>query len=480
MATSRSVAAPPSLGGKKTDKAQGPSHYFPVATSGWNGKISKDWWASRDGGARKHKGNDIFAAEGTPVVAVTNGVISIAGDDGGKGGLRVWLRGDDGRKYYFAHLSAIDVKPGQRVTAGAVLGAVGKTGNAKNTPAHLHFAVRELRNAKTGKPDPKGVWTDVNPATWYGTTNVLKTGLTDAGRSTETNWAAFQKKYGKDAISYINNYKSQLDSIGYKGPRDQETLAYAMLNDVTAQDFASGDYATLQSTANAGFKQDEARHNFESQITSQYRDMLGVAPSKETLAYHTNKYDAGPYNINDVSEFIRNSNQFKQRMETQIAPAIIGKYQELLGITDIKAVPATYNYVLNKFKSGEWTDLSQVESFIMASPGFEKRRDDILTNEISTEMARLTGGTLTDTSKRYFVNRYKAGDTVDMIESYIRATPEFQKRYPGIREDMSVTDWDSMVNTLNRLSQDKRGKAFDPWNDADDLNRIKGGSINGN
>lgn len=96
--------------------------------------------APRSGG-RTHKGIDIFADEGTGVVAVTSGKVVKAGDSGGLGGLRVWVQGDDGMFHYYAHLSAVDVKAGDTVKAGRRLGAVGKTGNAQTTPPHLHYSV---------------------------------------------------------------------------------------------------------------------------------------------------------------------------------------------------------------------------------------------------------------------------------------------------------------------------------------------------
>lgn len=95
--------------------------------------------APRDGGRRQHQGIDIFAKPGTPVVSPVSGVVGRAGNDSGKGGLRVWVNGDDGASYYSAHLSAVVVSPGQRVGAGSTLGSVGNTGNAAGSAPHLHF-----------------------------------------------------------------------------------------------------------------------------------------------------------------------------------------------------------------------------------------------------------------------------------------------------------------------------------------------------
>lgn len=123
---------------------------FPV--SGFNSKIGSFWGASRDGGERSHKGIDIFARRGTPVVAIADGVIVDKGNTG-RGGKVVWLQPDDQPlKAYYAHLDTWKVKKGQRVKKGQVLGTVGNTGNAKTTPAHLHFGIYTKKGAVNPLP----------------------------------------------------------------------------------------------------------------------------------------------------------------------------------------------------------------------------------------------------------------------------------------------------------------------------------------
>ncbi len=117
-----------------------PSYGFPVAGKG-NSAIQSFWGAVRDGGKRRHEGVDIFAKRGTPVVAVTDGIVSFTGNQG-LGGKQVWLReGIFGNSIYYAHLDGIAVSSGQRVKAGEVLGYVGNTGNAKGGAPHLHFGI---------------------------------------------------------------------------------------------------------------------------------------------------------------------------------------------------------------------------------------------------------------------------------------------------------------------------------------------------
>lgn len=113
---------------------------FPVAGKDQRA-IGSFWGASRDGGRRSHKGNDVFAPRGTPLLAVTDGKIYKVGN-GGLGGKTVWLH-DRARNqsYYYAHLDSQYVSRGQYVQRGDTLGTVGNTGNARTTPPHLHFGV---------------------------------------------------------------------------------------------------------------------------------------------------------------------------------------------------------------------------------------------------------------------------------------------------------------------------------------------------
>ncbi|MGV3459652.1 MAG: peptidoglycan DD-metalloendopeptidase family protein [Flavobacterium sp.] len=123
-----------------------PLYKFPVAGKG-NAAVGSFWGMERDGGARKHEGIDIFAKKGTPVVAITDGSVSYTGERG-IGGKQVWLRdGLFGKSLYYAHLDGIAVETGQNVKAGDTLGFVGNTGNARFTPAHLHFGIYRFGGA---------------------------------------------------------------------------------------------------------------------------------------------------------------------------------------------------------------------------------------------------------------------------------------------------------------------------------------------
>lgn len=112
---------------------------FPVA--GNKARVGSVWGDSRDNGKRSHEGIDIFAAKLTPAIAAADGYISSV-KDGGLGGKTVHLKvAGRNLSLYYAHLDKQLVYEGQQVKKGDTVGLVGNTGNARTTPAHLHFGI---------------------------------------------------------------------------------------------------------------------------------------------------------------------------------------------------------------------------------------------------------------------------------------------------------------------------------------------------
>jgi len=112
---------------------------FPIAGAWSIGGPDSRFGAGRPG--HIHQGQDVMAAQGTPLVApVASSVYWIAFQKGGAGQYVV-LRGTDGRDYVFMHLvkGSVSVAEGQALAAGAQFGLVGSTGSSSGP--HLHFEI---------------------------------------------------------------------------------------------------------------------------------------------------------------------------------------------------------------------------------------------------------------------------------------------------------------------------------------------------
>ncbi len=123
--------------------------HFPVAGQA---NFTDDWLNPRFTPVfHLHEGTDIFAAMGTPVRSPVEGLVRHA--SGGAGGTAAYVTTKEGHELYFAHLSGYsDIKPGDSVKVGDVIGFVGDTGNAAGGPAHLHF---EIHPKGKGPVNPK-------------------------------------------------------------------------------------------------------------------------------------------------------------------------------------------------------------------------------------------------------------------------------------------------------------------------------------
>lgn len=97
--------------------------------------FTDSWGAPRPGG-RRHEGTDLMSPHGTDNVAVVSGTFKT--HHSGAGGLSIYLYGDDGHTYYYAHLSQV-VGPDRRVAQGELIGRTGSTGNAGAPHTHFEF-----------------------------------------------------------------------------------------------------------------------------------------------------------------------------------------------------------------------------------------------------------------------------------------------------------------------------------------------------
>lgn len=133
---------------------------------------------TRNGGSRPHQGVDLYAAPGTPVFAVADGVVELVrhadpnyGRDilirfrlgiGWQRVLRAAGSGDADRVLFaeYAHLSSLLVKTGDNVRRGQMIGATGTSGNADQRYPHLHFELRKVASPGVGHA---GMLNRINP-----------------------------------------------------------------------------------------------------------------------------------------------------------------------------------------------------------------------------------------------------------------------------------------------------------------------------
>ena len=116
---------------------------MPVVGADSNSYNHNTFWHKGWGSSVVHKGVDIFAKKGTSIKSSTVGIVLTIGD-GGKSGKFVLVLGPKWRLHYYAHLDEIKTKRFAFVTQDTEIGTAGNTGNAINTPAHLHYSIVTL------------------------------------------------------------------------------------------------------------------------------------------------------------------------------------------------------------------------------------------------------------------------------------------------------------------------------------------------
>lgn len=92
------------------------------------------------GSAAMHAGIDLAGPIGTPIYATADGMVTAAAWNNGGYGNLIKIEHGRGIETRYGHLSAITVRPGQRVRRGELIGKMGSTG--RSTGSHLHYEVR--------------------------------------------------------------------------------------------------------------------------------------------------------------------------------------------------------------------------------------------------------------------------------------------------------------------------------------------------
>ena len=150
------------------------------------------------GYTRPHLGHDMMASVGTPIIAVESGVVECLGWNQ-YGGWRVGIRSHDSKRYwYYAHLRqnrpfAENLKEGDTVTAGDVIGYVGRTGYSTDeningiTESHLHIGLQLIFDESQKECDNE-IWVDV-----CAICKILEAHKSEVVRNSETK--EFTRKY---------------------------------------------------------------------------------------------------------------------------------------------------------------------------------------------------------------------------------------------------------------------------------------------
>jgi len=122
-----------------------PTSAPPVVTDGKTCPINAatsftDSWGAPRSGGRSHKGVDLMAARGAPLVAIESGTVTRTSDSS-LGGISIYLTGASGNRYYYAHLDSLadGISGGTSVSVGDLVGSNGSSGNASYSAPHLHF-----------------------------------------------------------------------------------------------------------------------------------------------------------------------------------------------------------------------------------------------------------------------------------------------------------------------------------------------------
>lgn len=158
-ASAACAGAPPGGGAPAPPREVKIQIVFPLVADSVH--FASGWGDDRENG-RTHRGQDLFCPRWTPILAVVDGtvdwVLTAPPKQPKTKGYHLLLRGDDGNLYYYDHLNnddpgtrdnrgapryayARNLKNGDRVAAGDIIGYVGDSGNAEQWGAHLHFEI---------------------------------------------------------------------------------------------------------------------------------------------------------------------------------------------------------------------------------------------------------------------------------------------------------------------------------------------------
>lgn len=126
---------------------------IPILLGVAKANIYSDFGDPRDGGDREHEGQDILAPKGAYIVSPTEAVVIRVGT-GDSAGKYVYTANPGGETFAYMHLDDIadGLSSGDELKPGDLIGYVGNTGNAVGGVTHLHFEIRDGREATDPYP----------------------------------------------------------------------------------------------------------------------------------------------------------------------------------------------------------------------------------------------------------------------------------------------------------------------------------------
>lgn len=176
------------------------------------------------GASTNHGGFDFGGMQkGDPVGSISDGIVVEAGRRGGYGN-QVLVKLDNGMTYRVAHLNSIKVKPGQRVTAGQLVGGAGATGTA--TGVHTHI---EVKDASGKLLDPRKLYgtkaerdPQVMASNGGGAVRVLKPRDSLAGKLDALRDYASANDLDPEVVEAAENELMRRDALGEKLRNDAD------------------------------------------------------------------------------------------------------------------------------------------------------------------------------------------------------------------------------------------------------------------
>ncbi|MFK7969931.1 MAG: M23 family metallopeptidase [Bacteroidia bacterium] len=116
---------------------------MPVQDAGPNDYNPESFWYYPWGKSVTHKGVDVFAERGRPVIAATGGLVVFSGKMA-QGGNAAIVLGPKWRLHYYAHLQTIETSLFSWLWKKDPIGTVGTSGNAFGKQPHLHYSIVTL------------------------------------------------------------------------------------------------------------------------------------------------------------------------------------------------------------------------------------------------------------------------------------------------------------------------------------------------